>query len=66
MLHFTVLQLLCLVMWTFGPDSYVYIAKVREIDVLFLILLIHLCKSKGGRFPNREIIQDVFLVGIRQ
>lgn len=55
-----------LLMWTFGADPYVYISKVKKIDVLFLILLIYLCISKGGRYPNREIIQDLFFVGIRQ
>ena len=28
--------------------------------MLVLILLIYLCISKGGRYSNREIIQDVF------
>lgn len=51
-------------MWTFGADPYVYISKAEKLNVLFLILLIYLCISKGGRYPNREIIQDVFFVGI--
>ena len=53
-----------LLMWTFGADWYIYISKVK--NMLFLILLIYLCISKGGRYLNREIIQDVFFVGIWQ
>lgn len=62
----TVLYYSCfaLFMWTFGADPYVYISKAEKLNVLFLILLIYLCISKGGRYPNREIIQDVFFVGI--
>ena len=64
LLHINVALYCTTVTWTFGAYPYIYISKVKKIGVLFLILLIYLCSSKGGRYPNRGIIQDVFFVGI--